>query len=523
MMNLLTDSLFRVVTEKGPERLSLPALLAGLGKRSIRHLVGIQRHQHDAFHVFLCYLAGAVLARSGSQNPVQDEAFWQKGLLGLTGKVGDDAWQLISDSDTKPAFMQPPLLGDKRKPSSVMNTPDQLDLLVTTKDHDLKMARATAAEMDIWIYALINLQTADGYHGVGNHGISRMNSGFGNRAVVELCRDRRLCNRWIDAVERLIEHREYVLGESFGYDPTGLVLVWIKPWDGNTSLRLSDLDPFYIEICRRIRLRGSDIIESAEFYPSRQPRISAGELKGVVGDPWLPVDLKGGSQAKDGGPKALTFPPMGITAEHMRRLLFEDGLQTSVLQKPSPGWKDDLWLSASVLVRGQGITEGFHSWEVQIPEQKTMRIFRKSSKRDTLEKLSREAIDSAAKMQYRILKPAIYAYVLGAPEKLDLDDPYGNSAWSRTSRQFEALWSLEYFPWLFSVPESFDYEKEHRRWVEILQQRALRMLQEVEEGMAVHSGRQYRARTEARSRFWGGFYKNFEFMRRDRNEDRAGS
>lgn len=522
-MNLLMDPLFRVVTEKGPERLNLPALLAGLGKRSIRHLVGIQRHQYDAFHVFLCYLAGAVLTRSGSQNPVQDEAFWMEGLLGLAGHAGDDAWQLVPGSDAKSAFMQPPLLGDERGASSVMTTPDQLDLLLTAKNHDLKQARATAAQVDTWIYALVNLQTMSGFGGQGNYGISRMNSGYGNRSIVELSRKRGAGQRWIDAIKRLIEHREYVLGESFGYDPTGLVLVWIKPWDGNTSLRLSELDPFYIEICRRIRLRGPGIIESAEFYPSRQPRISAGELKGVVGDPWLPVDLKGIGQAKDGGSKALTFPPTGITAEHMRRLLFEDGLQTSALQKPFPGWKDDLWLSASVLVRGQGITEGFHSWEVQIPEQKTMRIFRKSSERDTLEKLSREAIDSAAKMQYRILKPAVYAYVLGAPEKLDLDDPYGNSAWTRASRQFEALWSLEYFPWLFSVPESFDYEKEHHRWVKILQQRALRVLQGVEEGMATHSGRQYRIRTEARSRFWGGFYKNFEFMRRDRNENGTGS
>lgn len=522
-MNLLTDSLFRVVTEKGPERMSLPALLAGLGEKSVHHLVGIQQYQYDAFHVFLCYLAGAVLARSGNQDPVQDEAFWLKGLLELAGNAGDDAWQLISDSDAQPAFMQPPLPEGERGASSIMTTPDQLDLLLTAKNHDLKQARATAPQIDTWIYALVNLQTMGGFGGQGNYGISRMNSGYGNRAIVELSRKRGAGQRWIDAVERLTEYRKYVLEESFGYDPTGLVLVWIKPWDGNTSLNLAELDPFYIEICRRIRLRGSGIIESAEFYPSGQPRIFAGELKGVVGDPWLPVDLKGINQGKKGGLKALTFPPTGITAEHMRRLLFEDDLQTSVLQKPSPGWKDDLWLSASVLVRGQGITEGFHSWEVKIPEQKTMSIFKRSPDRDTLQKLSREAITSAATMQYRILKPAIYAYVLGAPEKLDLDDPYGNSAWTRASRQFEAQWSSEYFPWLFSVPELFDYGKEHRRWVDILQRKALRVLQEVEEGMAAHSGRQYRIRTEVRSRFWGGFYKNFEFMRRDRSEDRAGS
>lgn len=520
-MNLLTDPLFRVETEKGMEYLSLPALFARLGKNEVNRLVGIQRHQHDAFHVFLCYLAGAVLARYGSSDPVQNDEFWRKGLLKLAGSAGLDAWQLISHDDSKPAFMQPPLPGEKRKPTSIMDTPDQLDLLLTTRNHDVKKARAAVAQADTWLYALISLQTMSGYCGRGNHGISRMNRGYGNRAIVELYRERRLGQRWADAVDRLLEHRQYVLKESFGYDPKGLVLVWLVPWDGETSLELAELDPFYIEICRKIRLRGRGHIEYAEFYPSSQPRIFATELNGVVGDPWLPVDLKGIDQSKKGAPKALTFPPAGITAEHMRRLIFEDQLQLSILQRPKPNWKSDLWLSVSVLVRGQGITDGFHEWEVRIPEQKTFSIFKRSAERDALQKLSRGAIEHTATMQYRILKPAVFAYVLGAPQKLDLDDPFGNSVWTRASRRFESLWSLEYFPWLFSVPEPFDERKELYHWVEILQKNALKVLQEVEDSMANHSSRQYRILIETRNRFWGGFYKNFSFMRREHDEGSA--
>ena len=514
-MNLLTDPLLRVETEKGMEYLSLPSLLAKLGKNEVRHLVGIQRHQHDAFHVFLCYLAGAVLVRDGSSDPVQNEDFWREGLTKLADNAGHGAWQLVSDDDSRPAFMQPPLLGDKRKPTSIMNTPDGLDLLVTAKNHDIKQTRAGTAQVDTWIYALISLQTMSGFSGRGNHGISRMNRGYGNRAVVELVRDRRGGQRWIDAVTRLLEHRKHVLKEPFGYDPEGLVLTWLEPWDGGTSLELSELDPFYVEICRQIRLRGKRRVEYAEFYPSRQPRIVAKELNGVVGDPWLPVDLRGIGRGKKVAAKALTFPPAGITAEHLRRIIFGDELQLSVLQQPQPNWRGDLWLSVSVLVRGQGTTAGFHGWEVQIPEQKTLSIFGGSAQRDSLEKLSRDAITYVATMQHRVLKPAVFAYALGAPQKLDLDDAFGKSAWTRASRRFESLWSLEYFPWLFSVPESFDEQRELRRWVEILWKHAQAVLQEVEDGMANHSGRQYRIRTEARSRFWGGFYKNFAFMRRE--------
>lgn len=522
-MNLLIDPLLRVQTKQDLEYLSLPALFAALGKNEVRHLVGIQRHQHDAFHVFLCYLAGAVLARDHSSNPVRREDFWREGLLRLSGNAGYDAWQVVVEDVSRPAFMQPPLPEGNRKPTSVMNTPDELDVLQTAKNHDVKRQRATSAEVDTWLYALISLQTMSGYCGSGNHGISRMNSGAGNRSVVEVMRDRTPGQRWIDAVTRLLDHRRHVLEGPFGYDPEGLVLVWLEPWDGNTPLELARLDPFYIEICRRIRLHGGRTIDCAEFHTSRQPRIAAKELNGVVGDPWLPVELKGIDKGNKAGVKALSFPSAGITAEHMRRLVFEDELQLSTLQKPQPNWKGDLWLSASVLVRGQGTTDGFHEWEVQIPKRKTLSVFGRSSERDVLEKLSRDAIAYVATMQNQVLKPAVFAYALGAPQKLDLDNAFGNSVWMRAYRRFESLWSPEYFPWLFSVPDPFDEQEELRRWTDVLRKHALTVLKEVEEAMANHSGRQYRVRTEVRNRFWGAFYRNFPFMRGDYGASSAGS
>ena len=59
---------------------------------------------------------------------------------------------------------------------------------------------------------------------------------------------------------RLLQHRQSVLEDAYGFDPNGLVLVWLEPWDGQTSLPLSMLDPVYVEICRRIRLKGLDTV-----------------------------------------------------------------------------------------------------------------------------------------------------------------------------------------------------------------------------------------------------------------------
>ena len=55
-MNLLYDPLFRVLTDKGFEEVDLPTLMEYLGREVVDRLVGIQRYQADAFHVFLTYL-----------------------------------------------------------------------------------------------------------------------------------------------------------------------------------------------------------------------------------------------------------------------------------------------------------------------------------------------------------------------------------------------------------------------------------------------------------------------------------
>ena len=78
-MNLLHDHFFRVLTDDGREEISLPELLEALGTDRVHQLVGIQRHQADAFHVFLTYLAGAVLVRNGDTAPCKQPTTGERG------------------------------------------------------------------------------------------------------------------------------------------------------------------------------------------------------------------------------------------------------------------------------------------------------------------------------------------------------------------------------------------------------------------------------------------------------------
>ena len=69
-----------------------------------------------------------------------------------------------STTSAKPAFMQPPASSVDRLSDykSTVITPDQLDMLVTSKNHDLKSAVALSGGPDDWLFALISLQTPGG-------------------------------------------------------------------------------------------------------------------------------------------------------------------------------------------------------------------------------------------------------------------------------------------------------------------------------------------------------------------------
>ena len=86
-------------------------------------------------------------------------------------------------------------------------------MLITARNHDLKNAVAKNAEPEDWIYALVSLQTCEGYSGGGNYGIARMNGGSSSRPMLGLAPAREgdlsldLSAWWRRDVERLLEAR----------------------------------------------------------------------------------------------------------------------------------------------------------------------------------------------------------------------------------------------------------------------------------------------------------------------------
>jgi CRISPR system Cascade subunit CasA len=423
---MLTERFFILETTEGALAATLPEALARLCDGSLVGFEGLAAHQQHAWDLFLFQIAALALVRSGEAEAVEDDAAWRRladaaewrqRLVTLTPGCSDTAWSLVVDDLTRPAFLQPPIVtGTLNGYAIAGRTPDEIDVLVTAKGHDVKVARASASERLHWLFALVTLQTLQGYSGRGNFGIARMNGGFASRSLVMLTPGRDLPARFRRGVQSaLVAHQKALDTDGYYYRDDGLALLWLKAWDTNESLSLKSLDPLFVEVCRRVRLvpdaQGNIV---AWGRPSEKPRVAVPkEAKGNLGDAWTPVSAKENA--------ALTVGPAGFDYRLVQRLLSpQEFSKPASMEIPDADPEGGLWLHAAVLVRGQGKTEGLHDRWLLIP-QGVQSFIRDPTKAERMAKLSGGMIVQADGAK-RALRLGLLKYLQGGAEKIDFDD-----------------------------------------------------------------------------------------------------
>lgn len=309
--NLLAE---RLVSVEGAENHSLPGLFAAMSRGERISFPALRPHQRPAWHMFCVQLAALALWTGGRTDPPKDEDTWRALLRGLTPDFPEDEpWCLVVEDRAQPAFLQPPDPGGL-KWSPVM-TPDALDMLITARNHDLKQQIMQQARPDDWLFALVSLQTMEGYNGAGNHGVARMNGGFSSRVMLSLAPqpggnlDPDPASWWRRDLDVVLSLRASGR-ESGPCRPDGKALLWTLPWPEDEQLDPQDLDPWFIEVCRRIRLKAAGGL-SAERATSKAARTDAKAYNGVLGDPWAPVHRTKGSTltSAKGGSTIADFTP----------------------------------------------------------------------------------------------------------------------------------------------------------------------------------------------------------------------
>ena len=368
-MNLLQDP---ILTLSRGIKVSLPELLAAMVRGEVRDFPALRPHQRPAWHMFLVQLSALALWTAGREELPMDAADWKASLSGLTPDHADDEpWRLVVADQSKPAFLQPPV--PKNLKWSPIKTPDALDMLITSRNHDLKQNVARQAEPEDWVFALVSLQTSEGYGGSGNQGIARMNGGSSSRPMLGLVPSQtenltvNASAWWARDVRQLIKARK-ANNESGPCVAGGHALLWCLNWPEGQQLNLRDLDPWFIEVCRRVRLTDKGSAISAQRSISKATRVDAKMAKGVVShpEPWAPVDKQTG--------KNFTLPRRGYNYKTLCDLLFSGDWQLPLLAQPRADETTDMLLIAEGISRGNSKTEGFHSRVVPIPSKVVSRF-----------------------------------------------------------------------------------------------------------------------------------------------------
>ncbi len=418
ILNLLAEPLIRIDSPDGTRAAaSLPDLYAALASDSVGSFPALRPHQRHAWHAFLVQLGALAMHRAGLSEPPRESMPWRELLHGLTPEfTGDEPWQLVVGDVTRPAFLQPPAGSREREAdyAHAIDTPDELDMLVTSKNHDLKASVAHDAAVDDWMFALVTLQTMEGFGGAGNYGISRMNGGMGNRPAFSLAPPGGPGAHVMRDIAALLACRGEIIS-AHAMRESGAALLWTIPWDGTRAemLLLSDLDPFYVDVCRRVRMAaGADGRLRAVRSVSRAARVNSEGLSGRTGDPWTPVNRKVG--------KSLTLAAGGFTYRRITAYLTSPDWETPVLLAPTPDERRSsrpMQLVARAMVRGQGKTEGYHERIVPL-RSRALRAFgaeradATGSRAGELGTIAEERIGQVATVQ-RILSHAIQVFLAG--------------------------------------------------------------------------------------------------------------
>lgn len=493
--NLLKDRLIRVRLIGGSrDRLTLPEVYEALFARRIESFSALRPHQRHAFHALLVLLGALACIRAGLREPPSDAATWEGILRALTPEFpDDDPWSLVSPPD-RPAFLQP-VVGALEGLKAV-GTSDELDMLVTAKNHDLKGARMVEAQPDDWLFALTTLQTMEGFLGAGNFGVSRMNGGFANRPGVGLAPPGGAGAHVMRDIRRLIVLEDDLLDRYDEYDEDGPALLWLLPWDGTTPLPRKGLHPYYIETCRRVRLTGEGGVIGARVGNSKAMRVAmTKEEGGVTGDPWTPIRTGAGDS------KALTVDARGFDYRRLADIIAGDGYMRAPLQEFGRDESGDGWeLVCRALARGQGKTEKYHERRVPIPAP-AVGFLRAREGYERLAGIAERRVANAATVR-SALRYALMTLFQNGPDRTDYSpqDPSSARRAEPFLDRFNGLVDGDFFERLFDeFVEMTDEARSASRRVWLFDQlgRARLLLGDAEAASPASSVRRYRASVRA--------------------------
>ncbi len=307
-MDLLETPCIHAHTSRGLSLLTLPGVLAGLDEGNVTGFPELRPHQEAPWHAFLVYIAALAQRATDSRKPV-DAPTWASRLMTLSRHHGADnqGWRLYASSPSTPAVLQPADPGGLSW--QTFATPDDgLDILVSAKYHDRKFDVARRALPEHWLFALVTIQACAGYDGPRLYHTARVNGAFASRTFLGTAPVNAATGAvdvsawWRRDVDLFLSMRPITAS-----DPVASfrrpALLWLVPWPELEQFSLSDLDPWFLDTPRRLRITcGAEGDLAVQRAGSVRPRLNGAGVRGVTGDPWTAVHARDGKAFALAGP-----------------------------------------------------------------------------------------------------------------------------------------------------------------------------------------------------------------------------
>jgi len=279
-------------------------------------------------------------------------------------------------------------------------------------------------------------------------------------------------------------------------------LLWLPPWDGTVQLGFDSLNPLYVDICRRVRLRrtksgGLEALAAG----SKVARVAAAALKGQTGDPWAPV--------KADGSASVTPTASGFGYRQLTRLLQAKETVRPVLAIPAAtDPADDMAMVAAVLVRGQGKTEGLHRRVVPFSRTALVKL-RGDVFLDRVGEVAGGRMDDAGAVG-GLLRRALFALYQGGPDTIRRDDKASGEKAAPWMASFDREVDRVFFDDAFWDEVAHEADAPRLQWRKRLRAIASDMLDRASEAAPRTAERRIRARAVARNMLDGLLHRFVE-------------
>ncbi|HYD53942.1 MAG TPA: hypothetical protein VEA99_14995 [Gemmatimonadaceae bacterium] len=320
----------------------------------------------------------------------------------------------------------------------------------------------------------------------------------------------------------LLEERAAILEDYRDCYPAtgGIGLVWLEPWDGATSLPLEKLDPYYVEICRRVRLgvRDGDTLYALTKPSERSvSRVDSDQMPGGrTGDPWVPLAVEKGIRV------AYTAPKRPFRYDRLVSLIFPlstDAHAATPARLQVPRQADDagaLRIVARVLVRDRMKTGTFGYHERHVAVTKSMRrMLGLNQVSDYAAHVAAERVKDASEIARRVLYPALLAVYTAAPSATERqrDDDTAKDRVRRALDRFDDAVDATFFA---DLDEELRHDGDataqqavRSRWLASLRERGHAVLESALASAPRAAMRHYRTQVRARARFGAAFARHF--------------